>query len=108
LKTLAKFPYEYDDYLFYGHSIPNGDPAMPYAENTQLSNVIIYEPKIVNPDFSFLKKHGREIFFFPIIPLYNEEMDYKLNNDLNLLGEVLDKNGVTEILNVNRKRVVKK
>ena len=38
LKFLARFPHEYNTRLFQGHTIPNGDPATPFAENKALNS----------------------------------------------------------------------
>jgi hypothetical protein len=82
--------------------MPNGDPAEPYSENTKLSNVIIYEPQIINPEFSMLKETNKTVFFLPIIPLYDDEMQFKLNTNLDKLGDLFDKYKVNEILDINR------
>jgi hypothetical protein len=106
LKSLARFPYDYNDYLFYGHSMPNGDPSQPYAYNTKLSNVIIFKPQIISSDFALLKETDKTIFFLPIIPLYEEEMQFKLQTNLSTLSKLLGKYGITELLEYNRINVV--
>src|ERR1044072_886079 len=35
LKKLARFPHEYDTWFTWGHTIPNDDPPVPFAENTK-------------------------------------------------------------------------
>ena len=107
LKTLAKLPHEYNDWLFYGHSMPNGDPAQPYASNTKLSNVIMLEPFIINDSIINTEVNKKNIYFFPIYPLYDKEMEYKLTNDSDKLIALLKKNKITEIVDINRKSVVK-
>lgn len=107
LKTLASLPHEYNDWMFYGHSMPNGDPAEPYASNTKLSNFIILEPFIINNSIIKAEFSNKTIFFFPIFPLYDKEMRYKLETDSDKLVALLNRNKVTEILNVNRKPIIK-
>ncbi len=34
LKILARLPHEYDTWLEYGHTVPNGDPAKPFTSKT--------------------------------------------------------------------------
>src|SRR5258706_3910018 len=41
LKTLARLPHEYDTWLGVGHTIPNGDPAEPFAPTTALCGALI-------------------------------------------------------------------
>lgn len=107
LKTLAKLPHEYNDWLFYGHSMPNGDPAEPFASNTKLSNVIILEPFVINDSIINLEVNRKIIYFFPLFPLYDKEMSYKLETDSDKLIALLRKNKVTEILNISRKPILK-
>ena len=107
LKTLARFPHEYNDWLFYGHSMPNGDPAVAYASNTKFSNVIILEPFIINDEIIGTQVNGKVIYFFPIYPLYNAEMKYKLDNDSDKLIKLFKKNKITEVVNINRKPVIR-
>ena len=44
LKILARLPLEEDSWLGWGHSVPNGKP---FAENTQLSSVLLINPENV-------------------------------------------------------------
>lgn len=109
LKYLARFPHKHDTWLGWGHTIPNGDPAEPYAENTQLSGIIILPPVNVPPEFAELKiNEGKTIEFYSIVPLYNEEMNLKLAKGSDLLLDKFDDNDISEIININRKNVAKK
>jgi hypothetical protein len=106
LKETARFPHLYDDWLFYGHSIPNGDPAEAYAGNTGLSNVIIYQPLLFEEDLAYLGTDKGTVFFLPLIPLYENEMQYKLDHNLDMLARKWRKFGVTELLDPARVNVI--
>ena len=109
LKYLARFPHKHDTWLGWGHTIPNGDPAEPYAENTQLSGIIILPSVNVPPEFAELKiNEGKTIEFYSIVPLYDEEMNLKLAKGSDLLLDKFDDNDIPEIININRKNVAKK
>ncbi|MEM9340969.1 MAG: suppressor of fused domain protein, partial [Bacteroidota bacterium] len=41
LKYLARFPHEYNTWFWWGHTIPNGDPAEQFADNTQLNTMLL-------------------------------------------------------------------
>ncbi len=41
LKLLGRLPHELSTFLWYGHTIPNGDPPQPYAESTSLCCALI-------------------------------------------------------------------
>lgn len=111
LKTLARLPHEYETWLYLAHTIPNGEPAKPFASNTQFSGMILAIPSIVEDLKSFFtlqRPDENNVHFFSLIPLYKEEMDMKLKNGADALFEKLQKAGVNEIVNVTRKNVSKK
>ena len=41
LKTLARLPATYNTWLGFGHTVPNGDPAEPYDDSTELCGAIV-------------------------------------------------------------------
>lgn len=109
LKYLARFPHKYETWLGWGHTIPNGDPAENFADNTDLSGVIILPSINVTNEFFELKIDENKIIeFFSIVPLYNEEMNLKLAKGTDLLLEKFDKNSVSDVINISRKNVAKK
>ncbi|MDE1465919.1 suppressor of fused domain protein [Spartinivicinus poritis] len=109
LKYLARFPHKYDTWLGWGHTIPNGDPAQSFSENTKLNGVILLPPINTSPEFLELKIDDNKVIeFFSIVPLYEEEMDLKLTKGCDILLEKLDKNNISDIININRKNVAKK
>ncbi|WP_127532292.1 suppressor of fused domain protein [Paenibacillus kobensis] len=106
LKTLARFPHEYNTWLYMAHTIPNGNPAEPYADGTKLSGMVLSVPSTVesnNDFFNLTLSPDKQVRFYSLIPLYNEEMDYKLKEGADKLFAKLDKAGVTEIVNPKRK-----
>ena len=109
LKMLARFPHEYDTWLWNGHTMPNGDPPKPYADGTKLSGMIIAPPLLVPKGFHSLEiDANKTIFFFSILPIYPEEMDCKLKKGSNALFKLLDEHKVTELLIIDRPSVCKK
>lgn len=109
LKSLARFPFEYNSWLSFGHSIPNGDPAEPYHESTGFTGVVLLPPIAVAPSFhTLLVDKEKEIHFFALVPLYTEEMNFKLEKGLDALFDRFDKHGINEIVDVRRKNVCKK
>ncbi|GMK39585.1 hypothetical protein PCCS19_26390 [Paenibacillus sp. CCS19] len=111
LKTLARLPHEYNTWLYLAHTVPNGDPAEPFASNTSLSGVILNIPTMVDDLKSFFTlklPDDNEVHFFSLIPLYKEEMDLKLKSGAEVLFEKLEKASVNEVLNIKRKNVAKK
>lgn len=89
LKQLARFPHKFNSYLGYGHTIPNTADYMPYADNTKLSGVVL--ALFGDDDVCSVKISDDEtIMLYSVIPLYKEEMDYKLEAGIDPLFEKLD------------------
>jgi Suppressor of fused protein (SUFU) len=49
LKTLARLPHDYDTWLGPGHTVPNGDPAEPFADGTGFCAMLVARPLLVVP-----------------------------------------------------------
>ncbi len=89
IKTLARLPHEYDTWLGWGHSIPNGDPARPYTPGTQLAGAIIVPPEALPDDF-FVVEGEPPIHIFQVVPVTALEMGFKLALGVDALIEKLE------------------
>lgn len=109
LKMLARFPHEYDTWFWWGHSIPNGDPAEPLHSSTKFVGAILAPPVTIEEGFfTFKCTDEKEVHFFAVIPLYQEEIDFKLEKGADALFERFDEHGITEVVDINRPNVAKK
>lgn len=108
LKTLARFPHEYNTWLSYGHSIPNGDPAEPFASNTKMSSLVLLPSIVFDESFHQLKLKNKTIDFYTLVPLYQEELELKMKDGVEALFEGFDKAGINDILDINRPSIVQK
>ena len=108
LKILARFPHEYESWLGYGHSIPNGDPAEPFADSTTMCGMLLLPPTTTPEEFWTLELDDRSINFWAIVPLYAEELDLKLNKGTDELLERFDRYGINEVIDPRRRNVAKK
>ncbi len=109
LKFLARFPHKFDTWLGFGHTMPNGDPAEPFCDNTKLNGVIVL-PSVTVPDefHNLYIDNEKTIEFFSIVPLYKEEMNFKLSKGSDALLDKFDKHELTDIIEINRKNLAKK
>jgi Suppressor of fused protein (SUFU) len=110
LKTLARFPHEYKTWLHYLHTVPNGDPAMPYSENTELCCALLLWPILFDDGFKKLNiRENKTINFIAFVPLYQEEVDFKLKYGFNLFLDQLDATDITitELLDIDRENIFK-
>lgn len=108
LKQIGRLPHEYDTWVGWGHTIPNGDPAEPIAD-TRFTGVMLSPPYWLGPDFFQLETQtGEKICFYNMIPLYEEEMKLKLAKGAEALEGLFDKNGIGFVVDTGRKNVAKK
>ena len=109
LKMLARFPHEYDTWLGEGHTIPNGDPPLPYDPSTKLLCALLMVPFIEPEEFWLLETDdGKIIRFFMLMPLYGEEMNFKLQRGNEELLDRFDKHRVSPVILPDRLNVCKK
>jgi hypothetical protein len=102
LQDLARLPHAFETVLWHSHTVPNGDPAVPYAPDTGLAGALIVRPLIAPDGFELLTHGDREIHILAVIPLHADEMDVKLERGTNALYDLLDAGKVTEILHADR------
>lgn len=106
LKMLARLPHKYNTWLGWGHTIPNGDPPEPYADNTGLCCAILLQPLTAPRGFGTLRINEKKtITFYSVVPLYESEMNLKLSGGTEALLELLDLCGVTETVDIQRVNV---
>ena len=87
LKILARLPINEDSWLGWGHTIANPDGS-PFAENTRFNGIILVNPGAFPQEASVCPlSDGDEVNFYQLLPLYQEEMDFKLSHSA---GELLD------------------
>lgn len=106
LKILARLPHEYHSWLYTGHTVPNGDPPRPFADNTRLCCALLLNPVLFDDGFRTLTIHpDKTIHFLSVVPLYRQEMDFKLRCGLDPLLDRLRQAGVNELLDMDRDNV---
>lgn len=85
LKDLARLPIASDTWLGWGHTIDN---QKPFAENTELCASMLTD--LQNTDEGSnrcLLPNGEAVNFYQVIPLYREELEYKLEHGADALIE---------------------
>jgi len=111
LIELARFPHRYGTWIFQGHTIPNGEAAEPFAENTELCCMLLAAPVLCEEGGEELDLgNGNKIHFLSVIPIYREEMELKMRTGKfkDSSEDLFDKLGdqdVSELLNPNRPNV---
>lgn len=99
LKSLARLPHEYETWLGYWHTVPNGDPATPFASGTNLAGVMLAPPLRLPQDFGELRRpNGETIAFMALMFLTVDELALKLERGTDALLDLIDSAGLNELL----------
>lgn len=106
LKMLARLPHQMDGWLGIGHTVPNGDPPRPLGPGISYSGWLIDEPVLLPREVQKLRVGDRTINFYTAVPLHEAEMDLKLREGGGALARLLDRDKVSELIDVNRPSVV--
>ncbi|RDV38741.1 suppressor of fused domain protein [Bradymonadaceae bacterium TMQ3] len=88
LKSLARLPGDMDTWLGWGHSVPNGHPAEPYAPELPFSGALVIPP-ILFPE-AFRMAGEPPIRLFQVVPVTDAEMEMKLELGLDAVLERLE------------------
>ena len=83
LKSLARLPINCDSWLGHGHTVENREP---FADNTKLCTATLIGPQDTEDGSEVCTlPGGEEVNFYQVIPLYEDELDYKLEHDTDAL-----------------------
>ncbi|MGF1511426.1 MAG: suppressor of fused domain protein [Myxococcota bacterium] len=105
LASLVRFALDEPDGWFgHGHTIPNGSPAQPYVEGGP-SGVILLPPVAMPPEFERWGEGEEEVQFLAVVPLYSEELDFKVSRGAMALMERFDAHGLNEVFHWQRRKV---
>lgn len=98
LKILSRFSLQQDTWLGWGHTIPAGEP---FAENTLLNSIALAEPLTFDEESLVgTLPNGEPVVFWQVIPLYEEEVQYKLRNGMEALEDVFGT--IPSVLDISR------
>jgi len=103
LKILARLPGNHDTWLGYGHTVPNGEP---FAENTELCGVLVTNPYFFGPEAGICTlPSGDDVNFYQFVPLYEGEMDFKINHSAEALEDLFP-DDFDMVVSIDRKSVI--
>lgn len=99
LKILARLPIQQDTWLGFGHTIPNNEP---FADNTKLCCALLLSATEVEREILELEDGGI-INFYQLFPIYEEEMNFKLQHSAEELIALFDERDICPPIHIQRK-----
>ena len=107
LQRIARYVQHERVWLFYMQTVPNGQPPRPYATKTRFAGAIIGVPVLYGREFPEIDRADQpSLQLYSIIPLYPEELDWKMLYGPGDLLERLEADRVTELLRPRRAPVI--
>ena len=102
LKSLARLPINCDSWLGHGHTVENREP---FADNTKLCTATLIGPQDTEDGSEVCTlPGGEEVNFYQVIPLYEDELDYKLEHDTDALLNKM--RGISFVVNPTRQDAI--
>ena len=102
LKSLARLPINCDSWLGHGHTVENREP---FADNTKLCTATLIGPQDTEDGSEVCTlPGGEEVNFYQVIPLYEDELDYKLEHDVDALLNKM--RGISFVVNPTRQNAI--
>lgn len=111
LKTIARLPISSGDWLCNSHTVNLTDDGSPVAENTKFNSCVLIESR--GKDNQYVKPlqlglFGKKVAFYQLFPLYNEELEYKLEHSFDELMEKIDDEELSDfVINIHRRNYCK-
>lgn len=98
LQKLAKHVVEKRTWFGPGHTIPNGNPVGPLSATMKEKYLMLSEPMFLNTELIPLELDEKTIHFLSVIPIFEDEMDYKMGKGTYKLLRKMEGKGITELL----------
>ena len=104
LKDVARLPIWCNTWLSYGHTTQSDEEGSAYAGNTRFNSVVLNYAENRNGDIRLVMPSGKVINFYEIIPMYPEELQFKMKNGADALFEKFEEMGIQHrVVDINRR-----
>jgi hypothetical protein len=107
IQKLAKHCIEKETWYGIGHTFPNGNPASPLSDTMKQKYLMLNAPYFLEKELSLIQTEDKEIHFLGIIPIFEDEMDYKMGKGTYKLLQKIEGKGVSELLDDYRMSCLK-
>jgi hypothetical protein len=107
IQKLAKHCIEKETWYGIGHTFPNGNPAIPLSNTMKQKYLMLNAPYFLEKELTPIISEGKTIHFLGIIPIFEDEMDYKMGKGTYKLLQKIEGKGVSELLDDYRMSCLK-
>lgn len=106
LANIARLPHRHATWIWYGQTLPNGNPPQPLASSVEFTSLVLLTPTLLPEDFLELPIDDKKtIHFFSLVPIYPAEERLKARQGIEALEKALQDKGCNELLKADRDSV---
>ena len=108
LKDTARLPIWSNTWLSYGHTAQSDEEGSAYAPNTGFSSIVLNFAGNRKGDIRLIMPSGKIVNFYEIIPLYLEELHFKMEHGADALFDKFEEMGIQyKVVDINRRNALK-
>ncbi|NRA11800.1 MAG: suppressor of fused domain protein [Crocinitomicaceae bacterium] len=108
IQKLAKYVQENKTWFGHGHTFPNGKEMNPISATMAQNNFIMIRPMLLETQMAPVKVNGKTVNFLFIVPIYEEELDFKQSKGTRKFITKFINKGVNEMLDDYRVNALKR
>jgi hypothetical protein len=107
LEKLKKHVISKNSWFGNGHTIATGKSLVPLSDKMLQNHFILAHPMELSKELASIKLEDKTIHFLAVIPIFEDEMDYKQGKGTAKLFKKFEQSNVTEKLDEFRKTVLR-
>jgi hypothetical protein len=107
IQRLAKYVQEKETWFGHGHTMQAGKDMQPLSPTMKQNHLFLMRPLFLEQALEPLQVGDKEVQFLAIVPIFEDEMDYKLGKGTAKFISKLIGKGVNETLDDFRSTVLK-
>ncbi|MDC0716129.1 suppressor of fused domain protein [Nannocystis bainbridge] len=107
IKTLARLPHDYNTWLGWGHTVPNGQPPQPFDPSTRLAAMLLLPSLTLGVDALKVRAKGVVVAeLWTLYPLHADELEFKLQHGTDALVDLFEARNVGDVIDPERPSVI--
>jgi hypothetical protein len=103
LKAMARYPHDNETWIGAGHTVMLDEEMLEFFP--QFTSTLILRSQLLPKEGLEITAADKKVRLWSLFPLYREELDLKLEKSSDIIEELFVKNGVTEILDPDRRNL---
>ena len=107
IQRLSKYVQEKESWFGNGHTMPCGKELKPLSATMKQDHFILLRPLLLEMQMEEILVDGKTVHFLAIVPLFIDELDYKMGKGTQKLITKFINKGVSEKLDDFRSTVLK-